>query len=203
MQAKPFERYLILRKFATILLLLTGSSILMAQSAPSAFEVKYDLRVGAELSDFNPDYFCSTNMPFACGNDLLGLGITADYQLGAKFSAEGEARWLPWNGASGETQSSYLIGAGYRLWSRNALALSGKFLAGIGRISVPGLRAAMFAYAPGTDLSVRLPCFSSAIRQSFITVPAIIGGNLSCCICSFNRYGAARTLPSVRLPRSI
>ena len=125
----------------------------MAQSAPSAFEVKHDLRVGAELSDFNPDYSCSTNMPFACGNDLLGLGITADYQLGAKFSAEGEARWLPWNGPSGETESSYLIGAGYRLWSRNALSLSGKFLVGIGRISVPVLRTTMFAYAPGVDLS--------------------------------------------------
>lgn len=143
-----------MRKFATMLLVFVGSSILVAQGAPSAFEVKHDLRIGGEISDFNPDYSCvNSNIPFSCSNDLRGIGITADYQVGAKLGAEGEGRWLPWNGAQGQTESSYLIGPTYRLWSRKSISLSAKVLAGIGHISVPQLNSPYFAYAPGADLS--------------------------------------------------
>lgn len=118
-----------------MLLLLLGSSVLLAQTAPSALGGNRDLWAGAEFSDFNPDYSCSTNLPLACGNDLLGVGVAAEYHLGEKLSASGEARWLPWNGVQGPTEYSYLIGPAYRLWSRNAFSFSGKFLAGVGHLS--------------------------------------------------------------------
>jgi hypothetical protein len=146
------ERCLIVRKFAAMLLLLAGSYVMVAQSAPSAFGSNRGLWVGAEFSDFNPDYNCPNNLPLACGNDLLGAGVVADYQLRTRLKATGEARWLPWGGEAGLTESSYLIGPSYRIWSRRALSLSGKFLAGVGHLSLPQLSGTYFAYAPGGHL---------------------------------------------------
>jgi len=143
-----------MRLFAILLLLVATSPVLIAQSAPSAYSGGRGLWAGAEFSDFNPDYSCvNSNLPLSCATDLLGLGVAADYDLGQRLKAAGEARWLPWNGAQGQTESSYLIGPAYRIWSRNALSVSGKVLAGIGHISAPGLSGTYFAYAPGANLT--------------------------------------------------
>lgn len=79
------------REFATMLLPMMGTSIGMAQSAPSAIGGNPALWAGAEFSDFHPGYSCSSNVPLACGHDLVGVGVTADYHLGERLLASGEA----------------------------------------------------------------------------------------------------------------
>ena len=150
-----------MRFFATMLLL-AASSIVMAQSSPSGFGADRGFWAGAEFSDFNPDYSCgNSNFPFRCANDLLGLGIAAEYHFGGRLAATGEGRWLPWNGAGGQSESSYLFGPAYKIWSHNEFFISGKFLAGIGHISVPQLSGSYFAYSPGADLT-----YNSSPRMS-------------------------------------
>lgn len=148
----------------------------MGQSAPSAFRANHGLWAGAEFSAFNPDYGCPNDTPLACGNDLLGFGVTADYHFAEKLSAAGEARWLPWNGPSGETESSYLIGPEYRFWGHKALSASGELLAGIGHLSVPQLSGTYFAYAPGAGLSYRYsPRVSLFADYQFQIWPTFVG----------------------------
>src|ERR1017187_3496126 len=139
-------------KVITMLLLILGSTIIVAQTAPSASGGNRALWAGAEFSDFNPDYSCvNANLPFECGNDLLGFGVVADYPFAGKLGAAGEARWLLWNGAPQQTESSYLIGPYYRLWSHASLTFSAKILGGVGHIAAPALTGTYFAYAPGAD----------------------------------------------------
>lgn len=166
-----------MRSLAILLLLVAASPVLMAQSAPSAYEANHGLWAGAEFSDFNPDYSCgNSNFPLSCTNDLLGFGVKADYHFGQRLQAMGEARWLPWNGAQGQTESSYLIGPAYRIWSRNAFALSGKLLAGIGQISVPGLSGTYFAYAPGADFNYHYsPRISLFVDYEYQRWPSFAG----------------------------
>jgi hypothetical protein len=166
-----------LSKFAIVFLLLAGSSVFLAQSAPSAIGGNRELWVGAEFSDFNPDYGCSTNVPLACGNDLLGFGVVAGYPLRGKLGAAGEARWLPWNGVVGESESSYLIGPSYRLWSSRTFSVSGKFLAGVGHLSVPQqVSGTYFAYAPGAEVAYRYsPRVSLFVSYEFQSWPLFAG----------------------------
>ena len=165
-----------MRKLATMVLLLLGSSALAAQTAPAAFGPTRDLWAGAEFSDFNPDYSCSNNIPLACSNDLLGFGVAADYHFAVKWSATGEARWLPWNGASGGTEASYLLGPKYRLWTHDPLTFSASILAGIGYISVPALRGTTFAYAPGAEADYQIsPRISLFAGYEYQVWPSFVG----------------------------
>ena len=125
-----------------------------AQAAPSA-EASQGLWAGVEVSNFNPDYLCSSNLPFSCFGDLWGIGVTAHDALATKLSLAGEARWLEWNGGLGETEASYLIGPQYRLWARNRISFHGNILLGMGRLSVPNEAGSWFAYAPGAEASYR------------------------------------------------
>ena len=145
-----------LRNSLLCVCLLAGSYLeSRAQTVPSAEGPSHGLWVGVEVSNFNPDYLCSSNLPFSCPGDLWGLGGTADYGLATRLSVAGEARWLEWNGGAGETEASYLVGPQYRLWERNKFAIHGNVLLGMARLSVPDATGSWFAYAPGAEASYR------------------------------------------------
>ena len=129
-----------------------------AQVRESANSVRSSLRAGAEFSVFNPDWTCSGNGPFSCGNGnplLKGVGVFGDYDVRGKYGAEAEARWLRWDSIGGQVESTYLIGPRYRLYRWRSLSLWAKFLLGIGSVTTAGypapdtLKGTMFAYAPG------------------------------------------------------
>ncbi len=143
----------VFRKLAAVILLAIPGGLVLGQNSPDAHGGDETLWVGAELSLFNPDYNCSSNLPFACQHDLRGAGAVANLNLNRRWWAGAEARWLPWNGLSGETESVYLAGPGYTLWRGNELSLSGKFLFGIGHVHTSGPSETDFVYAPGVDLA--------------------------------------------------
>src|SRR5258708_9271288 len=97
--------------------LVIGTSLLLAptmfaQSAPSAISGGRSLSVGAEGSNFNPDWGCANSSIFSCGiNHLWGVAVVVDFdRIKWKVGAEGEARWLHWAGPPGVLRdSNYLI----------------------------------------------------------------------------------------------
>lgn len=109
------------------------------------------------MSAFNPDYSCSSNLPFSC-NSLIGPTAFFDLNVTPKWGAEGEARWLHWNGSGGQIESNYLAGGRYRVFRFHRLNGWLKMLMGAGLITTPGfpvagsLRGSYFAYAPGGTL---------------------------------------------------
>jgi len=145
--------------------LLLATSTLIAQSRESADEVRSSLQAGAEFSAYNPDFYCPSTSPFTCGNNyalLKGVGVFGDYNVRGKYGAEGEARWLHWDGAGGQVESTYLIGPRYRVYTWHNLAFWAKFLVGVGAITTANypapdtLKGTMFVYAPGGSLDYRL-----------------------------------------------
>jgi hypothetical protein len=149
-------------KWAGIFVLLLVPAALPAQNAESAVGGNSSLWVGTEASSFNPDYGCSSNVPFGCSDQLVGPGVFVDFNLYPKLGAEGEARWLHWNGIGGQIESTYLGGARYRVVRYRRLDGWVKLLAGGGLITSPNYPAAgsvkgsYFAYVPGGTLEVRL-----------------------------------------------
>lgn len=150
--------------FAICLALITCPVLLAGQSRPSAFRSAASLQAGAEVSQFNPDFYCSGTSPFSCGGDgrnlLKGVGVVVDYNVGSRLGAEGEGRWLHWDGTAGQTENTYLIGPRFRFYSWHSLDLWGKFLIGRGTVTLPAFPAAskgsLLVYAPGFSLDYRL-----------------------------------------------
>jgi hypothetical protein len=139
------------------------SATIFAQSLPSAERGGLSVWAGAEISTFNPDYGCKDSSPFACwDNQLLGIApfVDANHLIFQRLGAEGEARFLPWRGPDGLTQSNYLAGPRVgMLHFRNRFFFTGKFLMGVGHIDAPNHGAGTgtyFVYAPGAVFEVKV-----------------------------------------------
>lgn len=168
----------------TLFVLLLFPAMLCAQSPRSAVGGEAGLWVGAELSSFNPDYYCGSNSPFKCGSDQL-IGPTAlfDFNAHARWGAEGEARWLHWHGYQGQTQADYLIGPRYRFFQSHRLngwaklELGGAWFTSPGYPNTPGsLKGSYFVYAPGGTLDYQLsPRFSIRGDYEFQKWPSFAG----------------------------
>lgn len=149
-------------KWAGIVVLLLIPASTLAQSPPSAVGGNSSLWAGGEISSFNPDYSCSSDVPFNCSNQLVGPAVFFDLNVTPKWGAEGEARWLHWDGEDGQIESNYLAGGRYRAVRYRRLQGWVKFLVGAGLITTPGfpvagsLRGSYFAYAPGGTLEYPL-----------------------------------------------
>lgn len=135
----------------------------MAQSPAAANGGNASLWAGAEATSFNPDWGCASASPFQCfSNQLMGPTAFFDFNVRPKWGAEGEARWLNWNGLGGMTLQNYLIGGRYRALRFHRLSLYGKLLIGGGWIQTPhypqagSLKGSFFAYAPGGTLEYPL-----------------------------------------------
>src|ERR1700688_1369378 len=125
---------------------LTASSLLfaaslLAQSVHSATAGGRYLTVGAEYSNFNPDWGCTSASAFSCwSNHLSGVGgfVDANHVLW-RIGVEGEVRWLHWGGPGGGlVQSNYLIGPRYPLFRHCApLCFYAKGLVGESWMTVP------------------------------------------------------------------
>jgi hypothetical protein len=151
-----------LLKWAGIFTLLLLPAVLRAQSPESSVGGNSSLWAGGEISSFNPDYSCSSNVPFGCQNQLVGPAAFFDLNVTPKWGAEGEARWLHWNGPGGEIESNYLGGGRYRVARYGRFDAWFKILAGAGLITTANypaagsLKGSYFAYAPGGTLQFRL-----------------------------------------------
>ena len=160
------ERERVRRILLSSLFLLVASA-LSAQTRESAYGRRTSLQAGAEFSVFNPDFYCRNNSPFNCGNNqplLKGVGAFGDFDVSGKiaFGAEGEARWLRWDGVGAQVESTYLIGPRYRVYQFRNLGFWVKFLVGAGDITTnnyPGpdsFKGSLLVYAPGGSLDYRL-----------------------------------------------
>jgi hypothetical protein len=144
--------------FAFVLL----PAAILAQVPQSAVGGNASLWAGGEVSSFNPDYGCTSSVPFNCSNQLVGGGVFFDLNVTPKWGAEGEARWLHWNGEGGEVESNYLAGGRYRAFRYGRLDGWVKMLAGAGLITTPffpvagTLQGSYFAMAPGGTLELRM-----------------------------------------------
>jgi hypothetical protein len=139
-----------------------ASSTVLAQNPKSAVGGDSSLWAGGEFSYYDPDYSCGGSSVFTCSADMAGIGALVDFNLTPKIGAEGEARWLHWNGAGGQVESTYLAGPRYRIFRRNRFSFWGKFVAGGGWITTPdypaagSLKGSYFVYAPGATVDYRL-----------------------------------------------
>lgn len=180
-----------MRKWMSLAFLLSAPGILFAQSQKSAVGGEASLSAGAEFSLFNSDWSCSSSVPLGCGTqELFGVAPFLDFDI-RKFGAEGEARWLHWNGPVGEVESNYLVGPRYRLLRSRRFDIWAKFMLGGGWLTSPGypgpqsLKGSYFAYAPGVTLnydvggpwSVRAD-YEYEVWPDFVGLPGYVNGQL-------------------------
>ena len=145
------------------LLLLLFPVALFAQSPRSAVGGEAGFWVAGEMSSFNPDYYCSDNSPFSCGQyQLIGPTAIFDFNARARWGAEGEARWLHWRGIGNQTQADYLLGPRYRVYQHNKLNAWVKIELGGAWTTTPyypaagSIKGSYFVYAPGGTLDYHL-----------------------------------------------
>jgi len=140
----------VLKKIIGIVLL-SFPVLAFAQVAPATRGGGLDLSVGAEFSNFKPDYGFNRLSGFTVLGDLDGIVL---HNLGA----EGEARWLRFNQYLGETQDNYLIGPRYRFYRFHKASFYAKFLMGGGFMNFPNKigSGSYFAYVPGGTVEYRL-----------------------------------------------
>ena len=146
-------------------LCLMGASLLLtlpltAQTFPSAEGPGISLWAGASVSSFNPDYGCSSNSPFACGSQMIGIApfVHTNGVLFRRVGAEGEARFLRWHGPAGMTESTYLAGPRVYLLRYKKLMFSGKLLIGDAHFDIKNspVTGNYLAYAPGGEVDYHL-----------------------------------------------
>ena len=146
----------------SLLVLMVVPAVVLAQSPKSAVGGTAGLWAAGEISTFNPDYTCSSNSPFSCGNQLIGITALFDLNAASRWGGEGEARWLPWHGVGGQNESNYLIGPRYRAYQNGRLALWPKIMVGGGWITTPNypqagtLKGSYFVIAPAVTAEYRL-----------------------------------------------
>jgi hypothetical protein len=159
------------------------SSTLFAQSSPSGEHDAVSVWAGAEISAFNPDYGCDGAGPFKCwDHHLWGIApfVDVNHLIFQRLGVEGEARFLPWNGPGGLTQSSYLAGPRVGLVHfKRRFFVSGKVLLGLGHLDAGhGVGSGnYFAYAPGAGLDVRLKKrLTARVDYEYQIWPSFLGG---------------------------
>lgn len=142
-----------MRNFLVLACVLMLAPVVFAQVAPSTVGGNGSITVGVEASAFRPD-----SLPGYSGGHVIGPGFFFDINLMPRWGAEGEARWLHWNGSDGQEQSNYLLGPRYRVVQWHQLSGWAKFMMGAGVEKFPlGIgTGSYFAFAPGGDLNYRL-----------------------------------------------
>jgi hypothetical protein len=145
-----------------------SAAALYAQVAPSVTGGEGVLWVGGEFASFNPDYGSS---------NIIGPGVSFDFNATPKIALIGEARWLHFNnsGDGGETQSDYLIGGKYRFWRFRNFDFNAKFLVGGVWIKFPGDigSGSYFGYAPGAIVDYRINRkWSARAGYEYILLPS-------------------------------
>lgn len=190
----PFVPYGVLSmvKFVFPVLLLAASTLAWAQSPRSAVGGEAGFWAGAEMSSFNPDYDCSSNLPFNCPSQILGPAVFFDFNMYSRWGAEGEARWMDWHGTGGESEANYMLGPRYRAFRYGRFSGWGKLMLGGGWITTPNypqagsLRGSYFVMAPGGDLNYRITPHLTARADyeyqfwpSFNGPPTFEGGRLT------------------------
>ncbi|MFZ0662830.1 MAG: hypothetical protein WAM66_09070 [Acidobacteriaceae bacterium] len=130
-----------IQKIFVVSLLFTATAV-YAQVARSVNGGGGAFWAGGEVSGFNPDYGAPR---------VIGPGAIFDLNVTPKVGLIGEARWMHWHGAGGETQSDYLIGGKYRIYRYRRFDFDAKMLIGGVWIKFPiGIGSgSYFAYAPG------------------------------------------------------
>ena len=108
------------------------------------------LAVGGGVSAFQEDY----------GQQVLGgATVWVDMNPTWRYGLEGEARWLNYHTDENVNEATYLGGVRVMLWKPTSrFRPYGKFLAGLGHISLPfGLETEnILAMAPGAGLDIYL-----------------------------------------------
>jgi hypothetical protein len=118
-----------------------------AQVVPSAVGPGAYIALGAGVSGFQAVYG---------QRDLVGGFLYADVHPQWRVGFEGEARFLRFHSYEEVTETNYLGGLRIRLLHAHRLEPYGKFLAGMGRITLPFQQAhgAFLALVPGAGLDV-------------------------------------------------
>jgi len=123
-----------------------------AQAAPSGFQTRSSLWVGAGYSNF------AASFPYSSNQRIAGFGAIIDYHWMPFLDVEGEGRWLSYEGFAGSTESSYLAGPKYRFHRFHRMQPYAKFLIGEGHIHYPYEigDANYFTLAPGGGVTYAL-----------------------------------------------
>lgn len=189
-----------MRIFASAIIVATilGHSVghAWAQVVPSAVGPGAYVAVGAGVSGFQSVYG---------QRDLAGGFLYADVHPQWRVGFEGEARFLRFHTAQDVTESNYVAGVRVRVFHAHRLEPYAKFLAGVGRITLPfgNAHGSFLAYAPGAGLDIALNHNVSvrAIDFEYQHWPQFPYG-------SFSPYGISsgirvRVTPLARIPQSV
>ncbi len=160
--------------FAALLFHALFANQLHAQAVPTASGPGSYVAVGGGLSWFQADY----------GRRDLGGGILyAEVNPQWRFGLEGEARFLHVHTAQDVTEANYLGGVRVAILHPRKLQPYAKFLAGVGRITLPYgyAHGSFLAYAPGAGLDIALTDRLSirAIDVEYQRWPSFPYGSLS------------------------
>ena len=143
---KLTQRLLLL---AALLLNAPHATQLHAQALPAASGPGSYIAVGGGVSWFQADY----------GHRDIGGGVLyAEVNPHWRFGLEGEARFLHFHTAQDVTEANYLGGVRVALLHPRKLQPYVKFLAGVGKITLPYgyAHGSFLAYAPGAGLDLAL-----------------------------------------------
>jgi opacity protein-like surface antigen len=122
-----------------------------AQVAPSASGRHLVLQVGAEGSNFQPDY-AGQGVAQTSPQRLDGLGVYVDARFQRWAQIEAQGRWLHWNEYAGITENTYMIGPRIPVVENwKGLTPYGKFLIGWGSGPFLTGRTTAWAYGGGVD----------------------------------------------------
>lgn len=132
--------------FAALPLLLP--TIGRTQVVPAGKGGNQQLYVGANFSDFSPDYGWQR---------LYGIGAFADYNLTPRLGAEAEVRFHRFNQLANIHEDNYLIGPKYN-YRHHRFVFFGKALFGVGYFNFPenAAHGTYFDMAFGGGLDYRL-----------------------------------------------
>jgi opacity protein-like surface antigen len=167
-----------------------------AQVVPSAVGPGSYVAVGAGVSGFQAVYG---------QRDLAGGFLYADVHPQWRVGFEGEARFLRYHTSEDVTESNYVGGIRVLVFHAHRLEPYTKFLAGMGRITLPfgNAHGSFLAYVPGAGLDVALNHNVSvrAIDFEYQHWPQFPYG-------SFSPYGIScgirvRVTPLARIPQSV
>jgi hypothetical protein len=153
----------VFKSIGLFLLSLLLPAALFAQNPKSALYGDSSLWAGADFATYNPDFDCRSDQPWNCfAAQVRGPGAFVDFNVRSRWGAEGEARWLDWNGHGDQKISNYLLGGRYRMLRYHRLDIWAKMLFGGGWITTPhypeagSLKGSYFAYVPGAEVEYSL-----------------------------------------------
>lgn len=121
----------------------------MAQAVSTASGFGSFIAIGAGASGFQAEYG---------HRDIVGGFIYTDVNPQWRVGFEGEARFLRYHGFENVTESNYLGGLRVAILQPRRWQPYGKFLAGMGKITLPFNYAhgSFLTYAPGAGLDIAL-----------------------------------------------